>query len=124
MNQISQILSSEARKMYETSVTRRKDRSPIRLRQEDKNFIRFKINELNFSGPTKAPGWDLLSQELLRDKTENMNLFLMNCVIECLELGYIPKNLATSRLIPFNKTPGKVPTVLETRNIATQPLII
>ena len=56
---------------------------------------------MNFNGSMKAPGWDLLNQGLLKDKTPTLNKFLTNCVLEC--LGEIPKNLAASRLIPFNK---------------------
>ena len=53
-----------------------------------------------------------------------MDEFLSNCLIECLERDQIPPILSCSRLIPFNKTPGKIPTKSEIRNIATQPILI
>lgn len=67
----------------------------------------------------KAPGWDLLNQSLLTSKSPLMNQFLYNCVLECIEKNKIPKILSCSRLIPFNKTPGKIPSVNEIRNIST-----
>lgn len=96
----------------------------FKLDEEDKAKIRKTIEKIGFLGKTKAPGWDLINQNILRNKTPPMNQFLTNCLIECLEKNRIPPTLSCSRLIPFNKCPGKTPTKSEIRNIATQPLII
>lgn len=40
---------------------------------------------MSFYGKAKAPGWDLLNQKVLSYKTDLMNEFLANCLIECME---------------------------------------
>lgn len=110
--------------MYQIELKNDRIRAPIELKEEEIIYIKESVEKCNFKGGIKAPGWDLINQNILREKTENMNNFLTRCIIECLQKGYIPQNLASSRLIPFNKIPGGIPTKGDIRNIATQPIMI
>jgi hypothetical protein len=53
-------LTNEAKKLYQTPSNEPKKKSQIELNQEEIDYVKRKIKEMEFMGELKAPGWDLL----------------------------------------------------------------